>query len=103
MMASWVEKGKGGVELKVIERTEGSYEVQDAPFGKVYKWCPENVVVKCECGERLALTSLETTCGRCGIDHGPTVQKELDAHQLEDETRYPWRHAGDREDTGIPY
>ena len=73
MMASWVEKGKGGVELKVIERTEGGYEVQDAPFGKVYKWCPENVVVKCECGERLALTSLETTCGRCGVDHESTV------------------------------
>jgi hypothetical protein len=27
----------------------------------------------------------------------------LDAHQLEDEARHPWRYAGDREDTGIPY
>ncbi len=98
-----MEKGKGGVELKVIERTEGGYEVQDAPFGKVYKWCPENFVVECECGKRLTLTSLETTCGWCGVDHGPTVEEELDAHQLDDNARHPWRYAGDREVTGMPY
>ena len=31
--------------MKVIERIEGSYEGQDAPFGKVYKWRPETLVV----------------------------------------------------------
>ena len=103
MVASWVEKGKGGVELKVIEYTGGGYEVQDASFGKVYKWRPGNVVVECECGERLTLTSLETTCEWCGVDHGPAVQGELDAHQLEDEARHPWRYTRDREDTGMPY
>ncbi len=42
----------------VTEHTEGSYEVQDVQFGKVYKWRPENVVVRCECGERATLTGL---------------------------------------------
>ena len=36
-------------------------QVQDAPFGKVYKWCHESVVVEYKCGERLTLTNLETT------------------------------------------
>ena len=89
--------------MKVIECAKGGYEVQDAPFGKVYKWCPENVVVECECGERLTLTSLETTCGCCGADYRLTVQDELDVHQLEDEARHPWRYTRDREDTGMPY
>ena len=87
----------------VIKHTEGSYEVQDVQFGKVYKWCPENVEVRCECGERTTLTGLKTTCGRCGADHAAPVQKELDAWQPEDEAARPWRYSGDREDVGIPY
>jgi len=75
--------------VKVIECAKGGYEVQDAPFGKVYKWCPENVVVECECRERLTLTSLETTCGCCRADYRLPVQEELDVHQLEDEARHP--------------
>ena len=78
--------------MKVIECTEGGYEVQDVPFGKVYKWRPEKVIVECECGQRLTLTTLETTCGWCGVDHKATVQQELEAHQLEDEARHPWRY-----------
>ena len=31
--------------MKLIKQIEGSYEVQDAPFGKVYKWRPETLVV----------------------------------------------------------
>ena len=87
----------------VIEHTQGSYEVQDVQFGKVYKWRPEKVVVWCECGERATLTGLKTTCGWCGANHAAPVQEELDAWQLEDEAARPWRHAGDREDVGIPY
>ena len=64
-------------------------QVQDAPFGKVYKWCPESVVVEYKCGERLTLTNLETTCEWCGADYSLTVQEELDAQQLEDEARHP--------------
>ena len=82
--------------VTVIECTEGSYEVQDVEFGKVYKWCPENVVVNCDCGEKVTLTSLEATCGACGADHAPQLQEELDARPLKDEAVHPWRYAGDR-------
>jgi hypothetical protein len=85
----------------VIERAEGRYEVQDVEFGRVYKWCPERVVVECDCGERAILTASETTC-RCGVDHSAVVREEL-VGCYEDETLHPWRYAGDREDAGIPY
>jgi hypothetical protein len=78
-------------------------QVQDAPFGKVYEWCPESVVVEYECGERLTLTSLETTCEWCGADYRPTVQEELDAQQLEDEARHPWRYMGHHEEAEISF
>ena len=35
------------VATKVIERIEAHYEVQDVEMGKVYRWCPESVVVEC--------------------------------------------------------
>jgi hypothetical protein len=40
----------------VIERVEAHYEVQDVEMGKVCRWCPESIVVRCGCGERLSLT-----------------------------------------------
>jgi hypothetical protein len=42
---------------KVIEHVEAHYEVQYVATGKVYKWCPESIVVRCGCGERLSLTA----------------------------------------------
>ena len=89
--------------MTVVECTEGLYEVQDVEFGKVYKWCPENVLVDCECGKRLTLTSLESTCEWCSADHSAVVQEESEAGQLEDEAVHPWRYAGDREGVGVPY
>jgi hypothetical protein len=41
---------------KIIERVEAHYEIQDVEMGKVYRWCPESIVVRCVCGERLSLT-----------------------------------------------
>ncbi len=43
------ERERRSRPVNVIKCAKGGYEVQDAPFGKVYKWCPENVVVECEC------------------------------------------------------
>jgi hypothetical protein len=84
--------------MTVVECTEGVYEVKDVEFGKVYKWCPENVLVDCECGKRLTLTRSESTCGWCSADHAAQVQEELDAQQPVDEAVHPWRYSGDRED-----
>jgi hypothetical protein len=88
--------------MTVIERTEGCYQVQEVEFGKVYRWEPGNVVVECDCGERLTLTRSESNCEECGTDHADAVLKMLADRRLEDETRHPWRYAGDHEGAGLP-
>jgi len=87
--------------MQVIEHTEGHYDVEEVQFGTVYRWCPECVVVECDCGERLSLTPSQTTCPECGVDHGPIVREELASRQLEDELSHPWRYAAEREDCGM--
>ena len=52
---------------RVIERTEGHYEVQKTSYGEGYVWCPAGVVVECDCEERLALSASEGLY-RCGVD-----------------------------------
>jgi hypothetical protein len=60
----------------VIERTEGHYEVQGTSHGEAYIWCPECVVVQCDCGKRTVLSASETVCG-CGTDHAALVRQVL--------------------------
>jgi hypothetical protein len=60
----------------VIEHTEGHYEVQRTSYGEAYVWCPECVVVECDCGERPVLTAAETVC-HCGTDHATLIRDEL--------------------------
>lgn len=87
----------------VMERTEGRYEVREAELGKAYRWCPECVVIECDCGARPTLNRAVTTC-ECGADHATIVREELaDRRGLGDEVLHPWRYVVDREDTGIPY
>jgi hypothetical protein len=89
--------------MQIIEHTEGHYEAQDVEFGRVYRWNPETVEVACDCGERLLLTGLATTCDGCGADHAATVRGGLAARRLGDEALHPWRYAKDREGAGVPY
>ena len=91
--------------LTMVERVEGHYEVQDVGFGQVYRWCPECIVVECDCGERLSLTGSTTVCSWCGAAHTDIVQEEQDikGQLLRDEDLHPWRYAGDRKDIGIPF
>jgi hypothetical protein len=96
-------KGKGGVAMQVLERTEGHYDVRKVEFGTVYRWCPDCVVVECECSERLLLTHAETSCEECGIDHADFVREELAARRPEDETLHPWRYrTRDHDYVGMP-
>lgn len=88
--------------VRVIERSGGRYEVQDVEFGQVYKWCPECVVVECDCGEMTILTPSMATC-RCGADHTDLVRGEHVARRSGDEALHPWRYAGDREGMGLPF
>ena len=74
---------------KVIERTEGHYEVQKTSYGEAYVWCPTCVVVECDCGKRLPLTASEALCG-CGADHAILVREELVTQPPSDGTSHPW-------------
>jgi hypothetical protein len=90
-----VEKGAGGRRepaalAQVIERVKAHYEVEAVEMGTVYRWCPESVVIVCECGERLALSASNTACGECGADHYATTEEVLDVRQ-EDKVEHPWR------------
>ncbi len=84
--------------MEVIERTEGRYDTYEVEFGTVYRWCPECVVVECDCGERSTLTASMTICSECGADHAPTIQQELNSRQLREETAHPWRYEAEREE-----
>jgi hypothetical protein len=76
---------------KVIEHVKACYEIQDVEVGKVYRWCPESVVIECDCGETLALTASRTACGGCGADHAAITEEVLDPDGREDKVDHPWR------------
>ncbi|MBV9454543.1 MAG: hypothetical protein JOZ19_10550 [Rubrobacter sp.] len=88
--------------MHVIERAQGRYDVEDVEFGRVYKWQPTSVLVECECGQRLSLTSSMTNC-ECGMDHTADIREELSGQPLEEAVRYPWRYWHSSEDTEIPF
>ena len=48
--------------MRVIEREQGHYDVQDVPYGTVYTWRPQRVLFECECGETLTWTA---SAGHC--------------------------------------
>ena len=81
---------------KVIERVRAHYEVEDVEMGKVYRWCPERVVLECTCDEELTLSALKTTCPGCGADHGAIVHAAIVEEMLVarpgDRDDYPWRY-----------
>ena len=95
--------------LTTDKRIEGHYDVQEVPFGTVYKWRPEQAIVECGCGERLVISAYSTTtCGRCGAKHlanAPTsdVPEELSDRRLVDEILPPWRYAKDRDEAELPF
>ncbi len=91
--------------MQVIERIEEHYEVQEVPFGRSYKWCPECVTVECDCGERPSfkmsvLTDSAAVC-ECGTDLTTNIQEKLQGHLPEVQGRapedyeashHPWHH-----------
>jgi hypothetical protein len=73
----------------MIDCTYGHYEVQKTSYGEAYVWCPERVVVECDCGERPVLNTSETVC-RCGTDHVALVREELASRGLSRGASHPW-------------
>jgi hypothetical protein len=89
---------------KVVECAQAHYEVQDVEFGKVYKWCPERVVLEYGCGGRIYLNSSRTSCEECSTDHVVAVREELSELRQNDETLHPWRYySEDREKDGLSF
>ena len=76
--------------MRFIERIAAHYEVQDEEMGKLYRWCPESAVVRCDCGEEVPLTASRSTCVGCGADHTAFVAEVLEARPVE-EVEHPWR------------
>lgn len=80
------------MKMKIIERVEAHYDVQAVEFGTVYKWRPESILLECECGAMVVLTTSETTCEECGAEHEGLVREDLTERRLEgDEEVRPWR------------
>ena len=92
--------------MRILQRLKGHYGAAEVPFGVVYRWCPEHVVVECRCGKRATHKRLDlirsvTVC-ECGANTA-RIREELIIEALDEDTRHPWYYAGDREDAGIPY
>ncbi len=75
----------------VIEHMRGHYEVKEIHFGKDYVWCPECVVVECDCGARVHFTGSEDALCRCGREHAGVVRDEMDTRRMPGEKEAPWR------------
>jgi len=93
----------------ITEHLEGHYEFEEVPFGRVYRWCPESVVVECECGQRISLTRTHlisdsaNACDRCGAGLGVDLQEEevVDHMLKDDEALHPWRYWQPPKNAGI--
>ena len=83
-----------GTVAMVTERIKAHYEVQDLEMGKVYRWCPESIVVECKCGKKLTLTASKNVCGQCDADHRAIVEEALEARlaEYEEEVDHPWHY-----------
>lgn len=75
---------------KVIKRMPAHYEVQNVELGEVYRWCPESVIIECDCDETLTLTASRTACSRCGAEYA-AIAEEVLGPRSEDEVDHPWR------------
>ncbi len=72
--------------MRVIAREPEHYEVHEVPYGKVYSWRPERIVLECDCGGALVWERPVTVCA-CGAVHTDVLSEE----RRMDERRYrPW-------------
>ncbi len=87
-------------QVRVIERVAEHYDTQEMEFGRIYRWCPECVVVECDCGERMTLKRLDiiidpgVTCEECGAKVSPRIREEVVIELLDEDDAaiHPWRH-----------
>ena len=96
--------------MKIVERIPAHYDTQDVEdLGRVYRWCPEQVVLECgACGmrgtfEQYKLIASLVNC-ECGARCSARVREELLTEKLaeKDEVVHPWRYWQTQENAGIP-
>ena len=75
----------------MIEYIEAGYEVEEVEMGKVYRWCPESVVLECNCKKEITLTATKTICPECASDHSDIVGEVLEAGPKDEIEQRPWR------------
>lgn len=74
--------------MRVIERNQEHYEVQEVPYGKVYSWRPEHVLFECDCEETLTWTGGRVEC-RCGAVYEGFERERVNPEE-EKGTYHPW-------------
>ena len=83
------EKGTGETVTQVIERVEAHYEVEKVEMGTVYRWCPESVVIECDCGHSFTAEGARAaSCPRCGAEHTGSASSGLGSKPLTEEEAY---------------
>jgi hypothetical protein len=82
------------MQVRVIEREHGGYEVREVPHGKVYSWNPGRLRVECEYGEVLDREESEVASGIC--ECGAKCEESLggldslEENSLEESSGRPW-------------
>jgi hypothetical protein len=81
---------RGTTVTQVIERVKAHYEVQAVEMGTVCRWCPESVVVECNCGQQFSVEGANkaASCPSCGADHTGLVRELGDKKPLTKEEAY---------------
>ena len=85
------EKGTGETVAQVIEHVQAHYEVKEMEMGTLYRWCPESVVIECDCGQSFTVEGAAkevASCPRCGADHSGGVGRGLASKPLTEEEAY---------------
>ena len=97
--------------MKVFERIPEHYDVEEMPFGRDYRWSPEQVVLKCsKCGKRTTykrseILGSEVIRCECGKGNTARIKEELVIQFLDEEYEahhHPWRYWHTTKDSGIP-
>ena len=81
---------------RIEKATPAHYESHEVPFGRSYEWHPEQIIVKCDCGQKLLLTGTSNlpSCPECGLDYGSLVHeiRRREKRRLRDEDEHPWQY-----------
>jgi hypothetical protein len=81
---------------RVTVRIEGHYEVLETPFSRSYEWHPASLILVCDCGQELTLTSSSdssTSICECGEDHSALINDLQEREgQLRQAIAHPWRY-----------